>query len=107
VDYAAPPLTGDHVLVDLLDASSGWTARALAVTTLDQAIEYYAYSWTKNNSYSTASVAFHASVIATLTPGQVFFQILPKPRLDQLGRRHRVHGRVRSESTRHLLTRPG
>jgi hypothetical protein len=77
VDYDAPPLTGDHILVDLLDPGGDWTAHTAAVTTLDPATEYHAYSGTKDNSYSTAAVAFRGGVATTLTPGQVLVQVLP------------------------------
>jgi hypothetical protein len=38
---------------------------------LQSSIEYLAYGWTKDHSYSTEHVTFNTTVAALLAPGQV------------------------------------
>lgn len=71
--FRAPALHGNTAVVNIDQPAGGWT-RTAAQKILSNAVEYSAYGWTSDNSYSTRAVDFKLSTVAALKPGQVLFQ---------------------------------
>jgi hypothetical protein len=68
--YHAPALTGHTATVRLDAAADGWQVEP-AAPQLDPTIEYRLYSWTDDNSASTAGVTFRLADRDRLSAGTV------------------------------------
>jgi len=98
--YLAPRVAGETTSFRLVAPGNGWRAEQQQIPSLDPAITYRAYGWTRDNTFSTAHVEFQSGDADKLrrTPGTVLVNdynaerdevvdvLIPQAEFDRQGR---------------------